>query len=83
MAQAKQTKLTFEQALERLEKIVAEMEQGKVSLEQSIEKYAEGIELIKQCRKILDEAEKKIQVLAKNERGALEPVSELPEPTEQ
>jgi len=57
-------KMTFEQALERVEHIVADIEQGKVSLEDSIEKYAEGIKLIKQCRQILDAAEKKIQVLA-------------------
>ena len=57
-------KLTFEQALERLEQIVANIEEGKVSLEDSIEKYADGIKLIKQCRQILDAAEKRIQVLA-------------------
>ena len=73
------TKLTFEQAMERLEKIVAEIEEGKVSLEESIQRYAEGIELIKQCRGILDTAEQKIQLLAKGEGQDLQAVGELPE----
>ena len=72
-------KLRFEQALEQLEKIVAEIEEGKVSLEESIDKYGEGIKLIKQCRTILDSAEKKIQLLARTEAGALEPAGELAE----
>ena len=60
-------KLSFEQALTRLEQIVSQIEGGKVPLEESIEKYAQGIELIKQCRAILESAERKIQVLAKGE----------------
>ncbi|GAF90923.1 unnamed protein product, partial [marine sediment metagenome] len=43
-------KMTFEQALGKLEQIVSRIEQGKVSLEESIEAYAEGIKLIDQCR---------------------------------
>lgn len=70
-------KLTFEQALEKLEQIVAEIEEGKVPLEESIEKYAEGIELVKQCRGILDKAEQKIQLLARGEDGEVEPAGEL------
>ncbi len=70
-------KKTFEQALGELEKIVAEIEQGKVSLEESIDKYAQGIERVKQCRAILDSAEKKIQLLAKGEGGSLAPAGEL------
>ena len=75
---AKSTK-TFEQALEELEIIVSQIEQGKVSLEESIEKYAQGIERIKQCRAILDSAEKKIQILAKAEGETLAPAGELEE----
>ena len=72
-------KITFEQALQKLEKIVTEIEQGKVSLEESIDKYAEGQELIKQCRAILDTAEKKIQLLAKAEGDQVAPAGELEE----
>lgn len=75
-------KLTFEEALEKLEGIVHQIEAGEVSLEESIEKYAQGIELIKQCRTILDSAEKKIQVLSKGQGASLEPGGELEEPQE-
>ena len=73
-------KINFEQALEKLETIVSEIEDGRASLEESIGKYAEGIRLIKQCRKILDAAEKKIQLLAKDEDGELKPAGSLEEP---
>ena len=72
-------KLTFEQALEKLEGLVTEIEQGKVPLEASIEKYGEGIALIKQCRAILDKAEQKIQLLSKAQGEDLEPAGELPD----
>lgn len=72
-------KLTFEQALAKLEQIVSQIEEGKVSLEESIEKYAEGTELIGKCRAILETAEKKIQLLAKAQDDSLEPAGELEE----
>ncbi|MDP7636572.1 MAG: exodeoxyribonuclease VII small subunit [Phycisphaerae bacterium] len=74
---AKEKKITFEQALERLEEIVSQIEEGKVPLEESIEKYAEGIKLIGQCRGILDKAEKKIQLLTKGQGQTLEPAGQL------
>ena len=75
-------KVSFEQALARLEKIVAEIEAGKVPLEKSIERYAEGIALIKQCRSILASAESKIKLLTAAEGQALEVSGELEEPAE-
>ena len=72
-------KLTFEQALGRLEKIVEQIESGQIGLEESIARYEEGIRLVKQCRTILDAAEKKIQLLAKGERDELAPAGELEE----
>ena len=75
-------KLTFEQALAKLEEIVSAIEEGEVPLEQSIDKYAEGVELVKQCRQILDRAEKKIQLLGKGEGGQLEVTGELEEPAD-
>ncbi len=75
-----ETKLTFEQALEKLEGIVTAIEEGEVSLEESIEKYAEGIELVKRCRVILARAEKKIQLLDRGEGEDLEVDGELDEP---
>ena len=80
MGKEKEQKLTFEEALETLETLVTEIEEGKVSLEESIEKYAEGTQLVTRCRAILDRAEKKIQVLSKGRDGALEEAGELKEP---
>lgn len=77
-----ESKLTFEQAMERLETLVTEIEEGKVSLEASIEKYADGIKLVGLCRSILDRAEEKIQVLGKGAGGAAEVVEELEEPAD-
>ena len=73
-------KLTFEQAVGKLEKIVERIESGQTGLEESIAGYEEGIKLIKQCRTILDAAEKRIQLLAKGEGGQLEPAGELEQP---
>jgi exodeoxyribonuclease VII small subunit len=75
-------KLTFEQALAKLEEIVSAIEEGEVPLEQSIDKYAEGVELVKQCRQILDRAEKQIQLLGRGEGGQLEVTGELEEPAD-
>jgi len=75
-------KMTFEEALAKLEEIVSQIEAGKVPLEESIEKYAQGIELIKQCRTILDGAEKKIQILARGEGQSLEVSGELAQPAD-
>ncbi|HUS92231.1 MAG TPA: exodeoxyribonuclease VII small subunit [Phycisphaerae bacterium] len=75
-------KLSFEQALEKLEAIVTAIEAGEVPLEESIDKYAEGIELVKKCRAILDRAERKIQLLGKGDGDRLEVTGELEEPAE-
>lgn len=68
---------TFEQALEQLESIVEDIEEGKVSLEESIERYGRGMELIKTCRSILHRAEQKIQLLAESDYGELTPAGDL------
>ena len=73
------TQKTFEQALEELETIVAQIESGEVSLEQSIDKYADGMKLVTLCRGILDAAEKKIQLLSKAPDGSLKPDGDLEE----
>lgn len=55
--------LTFEAAMTRLEKIVAELESGKLSLEDSLKKFEEGITLGKTCREFLDRADVRIRTL--------------------
>ena len=76
-------RMSFEQALGKLEELVEQIESGEVGLEESIARYEEGIKLIKQCRAILDAAEKRIQLLAKGEGGQLAPAGELPEAEDQ
>jgi exodeoxyribonuclease VII small subunit len=57
--------LTFEQAIQRLEKIVADMEAAELPLEDVLKKYEEGTRLVRFCSQKLDEAEKKIELLTK------------------
>lgn len=57
----------FEKALERLSKIVDDLESGNLSLDDSLKVYEEGVKLIKLCTKKLNEAQKKIEILVKEE----------------
>ena len=57
--------LTFEKGLERLEKIVQELEQGDLPLERSLELFEEGMKLSGNCRRQLEEAENKVEILVK------------------
>lgn len=50
----------IEKAMENLEKIVRELESGELSLDKSIEKFESGVGLYKNCRSLLEQAEKKI-----------------------
>jgi len=52
---------SFEEALERIEKITEKLEDGNLSLKESIENFKEGAELLKFCNKELKEAEMSIQ----------------------
>jgi exodeoxyribonuclease VII small subunit len=55
--------LPFEEALERLETIVEELEAGSLTLEESLARYEEGIRLSRRLTASLDEAEKRIERL--------------------
>jgi exodeoxyribonuclease VII small subunit len=72
--------LTFEQAIQRLEKIVADMEGAELPLEDVLKKYEEGTRLVRFCNQKLEEAEKKIEILARKPDGsvALEPFEAEP-----
>ena len=59
-------KKTFEQAVKRLEEIVAELEEGNLPLEESLKIYEEGVELTKFCSAKLNETEDKIKTLMKS-----------------
>ena len=62
----------FEKDLEKLEDIVAALEEGGLPLDTSIKKFEEGIKLAKRCETALSSAEKKIEVLTKNAAGEVE-----------
>ncbi len=65
MDQKAANKLTFENALERLEAIVESMESGQVPLAELLAKFEEGNTLLKVCETRLKDAEVKIEQLAK------------------
>ncbi len=62
--------LSFEQALEELEKIVEELETGEVGLEDSLKLYEKGIGLYRLCMKRLEDLQGKIEVLVKELDGS-------------
>jgi exodeoxyribonuclease VII small subunit len=70
----------FEDCLQRLEKIVQELEKGEVPLEKSLTLFEEGMQLSASCRKELEEAEGKVEILLKQngklQAEAFEPLAE-------
>jgi len=63
----------FEDALNKLEKIVSKLEEGDIPLEESLKLFEEGIRLSRFCNQKLDEAEKKVEILLKGKNGILKP----------
>jgi exodeoxyribonuclease VII small subunit len=59
----------FETSLKKLEEIVKELEEGDLSLEKSLEHYEKGISLARFCNAKLEEAEKRIEMLQKDDKG--------------
>lgn len=64
--------MKFEENMEKLEKIVQDLENGDLNLEASIKRFEEGMELSKKCNEILEEAEKKITILIKQDDKVIE-----------
>lgn len=61
--------ITFEQAMERLESIVAKLESGDAPLEAAIELFQEGMELSRLCGQKLEQVERRIEMLVEGENG--------------
>ena len=59
-----ETNQKFEKSLQRLEEIVAAMEEGELSLEKTLQYYEEGMKLAKFCADKLGDAEKRIEALS-------------------
>ena len=60
-------KLSFEQSIETLTEIVDKIETGQVPLAESLQQYEKGMALIKHCRTILLDAEKRIEEIAEDD----------------
>ena len=66
-------KKSFEDALEKLEKITRDLEEGDISLEDSLKYFDEGVKLAEYCNSKLNDAQKKVEILLKK-NGTREPV---------
>jgi exodeoxyribonuclease VII small subunit len=62
---------SFEESLKKLESIVGKLEQGDLPLEESIRLFEEGIQLSDACKKELEAAEGKVQMLLKQKDGSM------------
>ena len=60
---------SFEASLEALEQIVHELERGDLPLEKSLELFEQGIHLSRQCQERLSQAERRIEVLLRDNQG--------------
>ena len=60
---------TFESSLEELERIVRELEQGDLPLERSLELFEKGVTLSRECQDRLNQAERRIEVLLRDNQG--------------
>lgn len=61
--------LKFEDAMARLEEIVNGLEKGNLPLDESLKMFEEGVRLSKSCLKMLDEAQKKVEILVRDKEG--------------
>ena len=60
---------TFETSLEELERIVRELEHGELPLEKSLELFEQGVKLSRECQDRLNQAERRIEVLMRDNQG--------------
>lgn len=83
MSKASKSGASFEEAMQRLESVVEEMESPELPLEKIIERYEEGMKLIGVCQEKLQAAEKKIELLTRSQSGEIETSAlELEDPEE-
>lgn len=64
-------KMNFEKAMQQLERIVQELEQGDLSLEKALKKFEEGVKLSRYCSEQLEQTEKKISLLLEDAQGKI------------
>jgi exodeoxyribonuclease VII small subunit len=69
MAKAKQEEMKFEAGLKRLEEVLDSLERGDLALEEAMRAFEEGVQLVRFCHKKLDEVEKRVELLLKDDAG--------------
>ena len=72
---------SFESSLDALEQIVRQLESGDLPLERSLELFEQGIRLSRECQERLSQAERRIEILLRDNQGRAV-VSPFTEPTE-
>jgi len=70
----KETKLSLEEALEKLDETIAKLQSEEVSLEESFQLYKDGMDYVKICSETIDMVEKKVLML--NQEGNLSELGE-------
>ena len=63
--------MTFEEAIELLEKQVKNLESGNMSIDEALESYEESIKLVKICNEKLESAEKRVRILTESADGTV------------
>ena len=63
---------TFEEALLRLDSIVQELEDGQIGLAEGLTRYEEGVRLLRQCYQLLDNAQRRIELLNRVDSAGIE-----------
>jgi len=69
MAKKEPPKQTFEEALKRLEEVLDSLEHGELNLEEAVKAFEEGVGLVRFCHGRLDEVERRVELLLKDEAG--------------
>ena len=69
MAKKDQKEKSFEDALKRLEDVLESLEHGNLNLEESVRAFEEGVKLVRFCHDKLDEVERRVELLLKDEAG--------------
>ena len=69
MENSKEQDRTFEVSLEALEQIVRQLEDGDLPLEKSLELFEQGIRLSRECQDRLSQAERRIEILLRDNQG--------------
>lgn len=69
MAKKIQPEKSFEAALQRLEEVLEALEHGNLNLEESVKAFEEGVGLVRFCHGKLDEVERRVELLLKDEAG--------------